>query len=255
MSIAANSKGKLHISRRTILVIFVFLMLGLLACSVTFYMIIDDNDDSSLESSVIPPIFGDETIYVKTEAELRNAIIDAVNESVVIAPIEDIYLTNSALSIPDKTNVTLTIDSKYGVRKLFGAVGNSVIIVETGGVLTLNGLIITHENDTIEGNGIIVNSGGTIMMYSGMISGNTVKNGGGVYNNGIFKFYGGKISGNTATNYGGGLYNIGVFEMYGGEITNNIADLGGGVYNRGRFDRLGGVISDNKATSRGYNWA
>jgi hypothetical protein len=238
------------------LVFFAFLLFGLLVFSVAFYVIVGNTVVFSLEEGVIPPVLESGAIYVKTEAELRNAIYGAVSKSVVIAPIEDIYLTGSALSIPDNANVTLASDSKYGVHRIFGSVGNSVIIVETGGVLMLNGIIIMHENDSIEGNGVVVNSGGTIIMYSGVISGNkAANNGGGVYNSGIFKLYGGKISGNKAANNGGGVYNVGVFEMYGGEITNNFADQGGGVYNRGAFDRLGGVISDNKAITRGYNWA
>jgi hypothetical protein len=251
----ANFMGKLHGFRRTMLMLFVFLLFGLLVFSVVFCVMVDNNEASFLEEGVIPSVLESGAIYVKTEAELRNAIHNAVGMSVVIATIEDIYLTDSALSIPDTANVTLASDSKYGVCKIFGTVGDSVIIVEAGGVLMLDGIVITHESVYGGGNGIVVNSGGTVIMYSGVISGNAVKNGGGVYNSGTFKLCGGKISDNKAINNGGGVYNVGVFEMYGGEITNNFADQGGGVYNRGVFDRLGGVISDNKAVTRGYNWA
>jgi hypothetical protein len=259
MGLYANFKGKLSVSRRNVLLtisVSLLLILLLLVFSATFYVRMKNSADSSLEESVLVSVLeGNDIVHVKNEVELRNAIYDAIGTSVIIIPIEDIYLTNSALIIPDDANITLAVDSKYGVCKLFGATNHSAIVVEDGGVLMLEGLFVTHESSSNDGNGIVVNSGGTIIMYSGIISGNIVKNGGGVYNSGTFKLYGGKISGNKAISNGGGLYNTGIFEMYGGEITNNMANQGGGVYNRGIFNRLGGVISDNKAASRGYNWA
>jgi hypothetical protein len=234
----------------------VSLLLIILVFSVILYKMADNDEENSslVVEGFTPHVLASNILYVKNEVELRNAVDNPVGASIVIAPTADIYLTNSALNIFNSVNVTLTIDSKHGVCKIFGATNNSTIIVEDGGVLILDGIIITHEND-VTGNGITVNSGGTVIMYSGIISGNAEKNGGGVYNSGIFKLYGGQIFGNKAVNNGGGLYNIGDFEMCGGEITNNLANKGGGgVYNRGVFNRLGGVISDNKAT-RGYNWA
>jgi len=231
---------------------FVLLLLGAL---VVFQVFKGSNENSSSEEDITYPVL-EGTIYIKNEVELRNVIDNSVGKSVVIAFTKDIQLTESALSITNNTNITLTIDSKYGVCKIFGVAGNSTIVVEDGGVLTLNGVIVTHERISSGGTGVVVNSGGTVNMHSGEISGNVVNNsGGGIHNRGTFRLYGGKISDNTATNNGGGVYNVGDFEMYGGEITKNNANMGGGVYNRGTFNRLGGVIADNKATSRGYNWA
>ncbi|MCL1977399.1 MAG: hypothetical protein FWG55_04755 [Candidatus Bathyarchaeota archaeon] len=247
-----NSKVRLHVSRRTAVLIF-SLLLVLVVSSVAFcVLIMGDGKSFSVEQDYILPAL-DGAVYVENEAELRCAIDDAVGKSVVIALIEDIHLAESALSIPNEANITLTIENKDKNCKIFGAVDISTIVVEDGGVLELYGIIVTHANSSSRGTGVVVNSGGTFIMHSGEISDNTIKDGGGVYNRGTFRIYGGKISGNKATNFGGGVYNVGVFELYGGEITENIADYGGGVYNRGTFNRLGGVLDDNKATSRGFN--
>lgn len=258
MGINTNFKGKLHISRKVLLVVFVSLLLVLLAILGTFYMLTDSNNDEgpSFESNDVLPVL-EGAMYVKNEGELRSAIDNAVDgSSVVIAFMEDIYLVDSALSIPANVNITLASDSKYGVCKIFGAVGSSTIVVENGGILTIEGIVVTHESSSSAGSGIVVNSGGIVNMHSGAILGNTaVKNGGGVANSGTFIMHSGKISGNTAGNNGGGIFNMGVFEMYGGEITNNTAINGGGVFNRGASNRMGGIITDNKATTRGYNWA
>jgi hypothetical protein len=228
------------------------LLLTLLVLSVAFYVTMNQNYGYSSEEVIVPPVL-ESAIYVKNDAELRNAINNAIGTSVVIAPTEDIHLTDSALSIPDATNITLTSDNKYGVCKIFGASGNSTIIVEDGGILTLKAIVITHENISTNGGGIVIKTGGTVNMYNSEISGNTAKNGGGVSNSGTFRMYSGKISGNTAITSGGGLFNVGVFEIHGGEIINNIAEQGGGVFNRGFFNRIGGIIEENMSEGRGRN--
>jgi hypothetical protein len=251
MSINNSSKGKLRISRRTMLFSISFL-LALLVFSVVFYGVMNNDDSYYIDETIVPPVL-EAAVYVKNEVELRNAINSAVGVSVVIAPMEDIHLTESSLSIPDAANVTLASDSKYGVCKIFGASGNSTITVEDGGILTLKAIVITHENSSTNGAGIVIKSGGTVNMYNSEISGNTAKNGGGVSNSGTFRLYSGKISGNTAITNGGGLFNTGVFEMYNGEIINNLSEQGGGVFNRGFFNRMGGIIEDNKGKGKGAN--
>ena len=121
---------------------------------------------------------------------------------------------------------------------------------------------ITHSSDK-KGRGI--NNSGTLNLWKGIISGNTVNgdDGAGVKNLGTFNMYGGSISNNIANKSdgfigfggeGGGVYNAkllslyAIFNMYGGEIKENSADTkGGGIYNVGTFNISGNVtISDNK---------
>ncbi len=75
--------------------------------------------------------------------------------------------------------------------------------------------------------------------------------GGGIYNVGTLNLYGGTISGNTlgdvGDSCGGGVYNEGNFYFYDGTISNNVANCGAGVYNyKGNFIMYKGSISNNK---------
>jgi hypothetical protein len=212
---------------------------------------------------------------VRNEFELTLAANDALPwMPVTITLNSDVTLTES-LVIPANKKITLRSDSSEFYR-LNGADNCYTIVVENSGVLTLDGIIVTHKSKTY-GSGVRVYSGGTFIVYSGEISGNRAcrigdayDDGGGVYNDGVFKMLGGEISGNDATLYGGGVYNRGTFKMSGGKISNNIAGPhavrysgsgggisggGGGVYNNGMFIMSGGEISNNTSAYGGgvYN--
>ncbi|MDR2707212.1 MAG: hypothetical protein LBB87_00470 [Nitrososphaerota archaeon] len=213
-------------------------------------------------------------IVVSNETELRNAINNAVG-STTIAIDKDITLTET-LKIPDNKNVTLTSNKPSGYYKLNGVFDMSTISVLNGGVLVLDGVIVTHTGNAGDrAGGVGVSGGGMLILYSGEISGNTVVGwvnphqsggygdalGGGLYNYGVFEMYGGKISGNNVRGHGGGVFNSGVFKMFGGEISGNVVNgevaSGGGVFNayQSSFVMSGGVISGNTAGRGGgvYN--
>ena len=97
---------------------------------------------------------------------------------------------------------------------------------------------------------------GSFLMTDGEISGNTAKDGGGVYvmRNAMFEMSGGTITGNSAKHTdglhgGGGVYSAGSFTMSGGEITSNTASESGGGVNidSGAFIMKDGEISLNTA--------
>jgi hypothetical protein len=189
------------------------------------------------------PVSGD--VAVRTEVELVNAVDNAV-EPIVITFDNDIQLTSS-LTIPANKNITLTSNRSNGFFKLMGTQSVNTITVERGGVLSLDGVIVTHAQN-VRGRGVYVASGGTLVMVGGEISGNKATyQGGGVQNEGYFVMYGGKILGNDVYDIssrgggyhlggsGGGVYNRGVFEMFGGVISDNSAGCGGGVCNYGTF--------------------
>ena len=212
-------------------------------------------------SDVSPFALGASNTVVSNEMELKVAINNApLNVSVVIAFDRDITITNP-LEILEGKDITLTStatggDEFYKLTCLKAAPEGhfyNTILVRPGGILRLDGVIVTHELGSA---GCGVSVYGTLIMYSGEISGNTCS---GVDNSGIFELYGGKISGNTAVN-GGGVHNSGFFKMFGGEISGNTANAyGGGVYNNCRnFDILksgfilfDGIISNNHADSEG----
>jgi hypothetical protein len=214
-------------------------------------------------------------VYVKNETELKDANNNVPNgKSSIIALDNDITLTRyeepdytynyqlATLIIPANKDIALTSNRSSGFYKLIGAVENvnhmNTILVGGGGILRLDGVIVTHKNGFL-GRGVHVQSRGSdgaLYLYSGEISGNAINTpfaGGGVANGGTFIMSGGKISGNKAGGNCGGVYTGGSFVMSGGEISGNTARYGGGVCNLGEgvFEMSGGEICNNRATSWG----
>ena len=164
-----------------------------------------------------------------------------------------------------------------GIRQSGGTVnihagiitGNSA--VSGGGVHVVNGVFnmtsceatIKNNNATgstlSTGNGGGVNqSGGEVNISAGTITGNSARDGGGVFAGGTnhFTMTGGYISHNVATNNGGGIFQGGWnVNITAGTITNNSAQRGGGVYvaqtGIGAFAMTGGSIVNNTATYNG----
>jgi len=264
---SANSLHCFH-SRKALLFVSLLFMITL-----TFSGIL-----SEFNSGVSSVVLGASDKGVNNEAELRDAINNApTKKSYTIAFNNDITLTGSSLVIPANKDITLTSNKIIGYYKLIGPSYGDTLTVEDGGVLKLDGIIITHDSDG-QGRGVTVNSGGTLIMHCGEILGNSALTSfgavggpqgfsGGVSNWGVFEMYGGKISDNRAVNgAGGGVGNFGTFEMYGGEISNNRTPhitstnawgAGAGVYNGGNFSLSGGEITDNNADYEGggvYNY-
>ena len=192
-------------------------------------------------------------ITVNDEAELEAAVAAAPATPYAIELGSDIDLasTGAPLDIPAGTDITLS-----GDHSLTGADGQATITVE--GTLTLDGITVTHATGE-SGRGVIVQSGGTLVLSHGSISDNAFfpsdlpgDSSGGVFNVGTFTMEGGKISGNRAHN-GTGVYNSdsGTFTMQGGTISGNGATYGGGVASDGAFVMEDGTISDNTADSGG----
>jgi hypothetical protein len=196
---------------------------------------------------------GDGSMRVKNAVELRDAVNNAeVSVPTTVTLTKDISL--GTLFIPAGADITLVSAGDNGFFKLIGSSGVSVITVQSGGRLTLNGVIVTHVAGST-GNGVVVESGGAFTMVDGEISCNTASYGGGVCNSGVFEMYGGVISENGASNVddsqGGGVYNDGAFTMSGGSIIGNTAGNGGGVSSYGSFVLSVGVISNNQASNCG----
>jgi hypothetical protein len=197
-----------------------------------------------------------DAIRVGDESELRNAINSAPSGvSVAIALNNNVKLTEP-LRIPNDKNITLASYSPLEIFKLVGVADKSTIIVEHKGCLVLDGIAVTHNSGDF-GNGVFVDSSGTLIMVKGEICGNSVSgDGGGVaVCNASFRMSGGYIYNNTASNSSGGVYISGSsFSVSGGDITHNKANLGGGVYTDGDFT-IRGSISRNTAVNGGgvYN--
>ena len=191
------------------------------------------------------------TVHIKSEMELYNAI-NNTTEPTIITFNTDITLIEP-LTIHSHKDITLTSNNNAGNNKFYKLIGASnadTIIIESHGTLMLDGIIVTHNKDTL-GRGVTIEPDGTLVMTNGEITGNTnQQSGGGVKNRGNFIMYDGKISDNIAVFgpnsedewpfSGGGVANSGTFTMYGGEITGNVAMnsikdyncYGGGVGNQ-----------------------
>jgi len=89
---------------------------------------------------------------------------------------------SEALVIPINKSITLTSKSNVKFYKLLGANNTSALFVDSGSVLELDGIIVTHGSGE-GGQGVIVKTGSAFIMHSGEISGNNCFGyGGGVSN-------------------------------------------------------------------------
>jgi len=266
--ISINSVStKNHIKNKKLLVLIISIVLIVVLFTSSLFIVykliitnVDFDDGDGVWDVVL-----DGAVFVGSEGELVVAVAEAgFGVSTVIVLNRDVAL-NGSLVISEGKNVTLTSRGRFGggFFGLFGADGERVVVVEGGGWLCVNGVVISHEVGVV-GGGVTVEAGGEFVLVKGKISGNILdagKYGGGVYNEGKFRMIGGEISNNNASEsgsswyhglttwfaVGGGVYNCegGVFEMYGGSIHHNIGQRGGGVCNVGNFSMLGGLIAKN----------
>ncbi len=192
---------------------------------------------------------------------------DAINATTAAAPTV-VLLQNVTEQVSaetkwdDTTPMVITLD--LAGYTLTGA-GSTVLTIDNETTLTLKdsvgGGMITGGKAT-DGAGVEINNsngGGTFIMESGTISGNTAttsgnnRAGGGVavHENGVFTMNGGTISDNTATDYGAGVWiDGGTFTMTGGNIENNNGGKGAGVaVTSGLFTLTNGEITGNTATN------
>ena len=218
-------------------------------------------------------------VFVGSEGELEAAVVDAGlvgggGSTVVVVLTRDVFLSGP-LVVGEGCNVTLTSSGGRfggGFFRLVGAKERYTVVVEDGGWLCVDGVVITHNKSTVPwgGGGVLVWGGGEFVLVRGKISDNGYVHyppspmGGGVKNMGVFRMFGGEISNNKAEyvlyhqqqaygveGEGGGVYNGGVFEMFGGSIINNVAGkCGGGVCNEGEFTMYDGLIINNKTVGK-----
>jgi len=250
---SANGLYCFHNRKTLVFVSLLFMIILIFSCLLSEF------------KGVSPFVLGASDVVVSNETELKNAIDNASSKETIIALDKDIVLTGPIVISANK-DIKLVSNKVFGFYKLISAPVCQVIFVEKAGVLKIDGVIVTREKDT-NGEGVLIGSGGTFILYSGEVFGHTaigssemnvLNHGAGVTNYGVFEMHGGKIFGNTAKeSNGGGVLNSGVFMMFGGEISDNVAHSrfgsthGGGVCNKGTFRMSGGKISGNTATFGG----
>ena len=160
-------------------------------------------------------------------------------------------IKDSSATNPDGTGGTGAITGGYNS----GYYGGGIDIKDySGGSLILESGNIKGNSSHNSGGGVYIGLRCFFTMKGGKIDSNkvTMSSGGGVGVNqfGTFTMSGGTISGNTATQNGGGVYiGSGTFTMSDtATIQNNTATQnGGGVYVKkgGTFKKQGGTVSNN----------
>ncbi len=171
---------------------------------------------------------------IDTWAALQEAVNGAQNSSVITLTDDLTALeTDVAINIPAGKRLTLDLNGhtlNRNRQKRDVHVG-SAIHIEAGAILILRDSIGT-----------------------GVITGGSHDNGGGILNRGTLIMEGGRVTGNTALNSGGGLANNGTMILMGGCVTgNNSQDQGGGVFNqaKARLSMDDDIVFGNSAPRHG----
>ncbi|MBV9230751.1 MAG: AAA family ATPase, partial [Chloroflexi bacterium] len=161
-----------------------------------------------------------------------------------------ILLTSGDLNIAKDLKI---LGPGAGKLAISGGKSGYMVHVIQGVTVTISGL--TFKDSTIEdsnvSNGFIYNEGGTLMLSNSVVSGNTVIDGGGIYNTngGTATLNNSIVSGNTETGSGGG--GGGIFNTNRGTVTLNNSivsgntatfSVGGGIYN------VGGTVTLSNST-------
>ena len=195
---------------------------------------------------------------VGTNDALRAAI---TNDGANITVTADIELSNSTLSIPANTTVTINLNTHTLDRKLTkrGDNGGQVITVRSGATLNLS-------NGTLKGGwggngGGLVNEGGTVTLTDVNITGNTADDrGGGISNQGTLTMTRGSITNNISRDGeplrgGGGFFNTegATATLTNVTITGNTVNVtgGGGICNYGTMTLDGCTITGNSCKMNG----
>ena len=200
-----------------------------------------------------------EDYNVGMDSELRTAI---QNNNANITVTADIDLSNSTLSIPKGTTVTINLNNHALDRKLTerGEGGGQVITVREGATLNLsNGTLTGGWGGTAGG---IANEGGTANLTNVNITGcKGDDTGGGICNlGGTLTMTGGSITNNTCYDHGDPAGGGGMFNAEGATATLTDVTItgnedmvcgGGGICNYGTLLLDGCTITGNKARTVG----
>jgi hypothetical protein len=156
---------KLYGSRKTVLLL-VFSLIVILLSFLAIFMLIDSDIVPDIDSDIV-------RVHVKDEFDLRNAIDNAsFFTSTTIVLDNDVTLERS-IRISEDKNITLTSNGNADFFKLTCIstipYGVCPLYVDDGGVLILDGIIVTHEN--VYGGGVGVASGGSLILVDGGIIG------------------------------------------------------------------------------------
>ena len=200
---------------------------------------------------------------------LRQAITDS-NNTTPLAGGPNVIQFDSSLSgatitlggteLPQITkNVTIT---GLGASSL-AISGNStsrVFDIANGATVDISGLTIENGNLGTSGNGAGVTNAGNLTISASTISGNTGKNGGGLYNSATGTVTLNNVSvvnnvdGGVSPPKGGGIDNLGTMTLTNSIVSGNTSNgMGGGIANAGKLYVIDTTISGNSVTGASPN--
>lgn len=149
------------------------------------------------------------------------------------------------------SNVTASIS---GLTISDGSVpGGDAAGILNSGTLTLTNVVLSGNSASINGGGIVNNSGSTLTITNSTLSGNSTSNdGGGVFNNGTLTITNSTFSGNS-TGSGGAIFNEfnRTMTIINSTLSSNSAVVGGGIYNAGTANISFTTMSGNSASNNG----
>jgi hypothetical protein len=145
---------------------------------------------------------------------------------------------------------TLTVSN---AAVTFNASTNDGGGIDNSGTLYVINSMIGSNTSASNGGGIANESGGTVSLSGGTITGNSAATGGGLFSQGTLSITGTTFSGNSATANGGGLASESTtpLQIQGSSFTGNTAGAGGGIYATGTLTVSGSILSKNSATGPG----
>jgi hypothetical protein len=204
------------------------------------------------------------TVAAGNAQALRDAITQAPNGATL--HLSGQYNLTTEMTGPGGYAAGIVIDKKLTLdgpnATLTTQQRDNVVDVTKSGDLTLTGGITITDGQATVGSGSYSSGGGiyndgVVDIKNAVITDSTADWGGGIANNtgATLTMEGGTISGNTSDRgAGGGIVNNtgAILTMEGGTISDNTAEDGGGFYNAGgTFTLNSGSISGNRAGNRG----
>lgn len=197
-------------------------------------MVVDKNGNAypyeSLKRALqyIRDYSGDAYVDGKATIQMLEDYVMPASDVFDVRESENIVLTTATTDTSQpfyfKTDRSENKDIAYMTR----GDGTSSLLTNTGGVLTLDKILLDGANKNVAGNGGLVNSTGTLNIGEKTI-----------------------LQNSTVSGKGGAVYSSGTFNMPAGTITGNSASIGSAVYVEGTMNMTGGRIENNTGSADG----
>ena len=178
---------------------------------------------------------------------------DAINAANTLGGTDTITFSLSGAialgsTLPDvNSRAALTIDGTGQALTISGRNSVRIMIVDGGGILSLNNLTIA--NGSSSAGGAIYNTG-TLIITNSTFSGNNAAGtgiGGGIYNSDTLTIANSTFSGNNSGDYGGSIYNAGTLAVTNSTFSANSALVGGGIFNSGSATLRNTIVANSSS--------